>query len=277
MMRRWMMRVVVVGLSLVTVACPLPLSHTATADQASPATASTIGSGLRLTLTLARSISPRNALVQATVEVDNLTDHDVGYVLGTAPRGCLPPADQYPIVRSVGADGTVYPPAMPPGLLAWGCLPGAYGHYRPNETRTYTIPVVLDTNRVRATLQVENADYTGSAPMEAELRVRLTHEAAPAVSIQEKGSNLIATIGAGRTMPSPLYYMDKVSCGAGPQSFLVSYRNAWTAHSGTTLRSGYYSPCAPPDHWYLMVGWLNHPIAIIHYHRSQSHSPPTPP
>lgn len=283
MPRRWMMRVVVAGLSLGAVGCLIPVSRTATADQtrqASRATASTIASGLRLTLTLARSTYPRNALVQATVQVDNLTNAEVHYASGrSGPQGgCPPPAYLYPIVRAVGTDGTVYPPTLPPDLPESGCLPSFAAWYGPHEQQTYTIPIVLVANRVRATMDVYNTQGTGGTTLlEAEVEVKLTHEAAPKVTVRAGKSSLIATVRAGRALHGPLYYMDRVSCGTGPGDFLIRYHDAWTPHNGKPLRSGYYSPCAPPDHWYLMVGWLNHPVAIVRYHRLQSHSPPTPP
>lgn len=90
------------------------------------------------------------------------------------------------------------------------------------------------------------------------VQVQLKAEQPLRVTIHTASDTVFAEVQPLPGVHGPLYYVDSVDCGGG--SYVATLQ--WTSTPGTRIAP----TCSPPKEWHALVGWLNHPVAHVHYH-----------
>lgn len=230
-------------------------------------TTSATAGGLKLTLQVTRLTYPRNALALMTVEMQNVSNHTIGYLsIGVHAPGLTVP--QVEVLDS--SNRIVFPPAMPyyPPLPG----PGPFvATLQPGHAVTQRAYVILRGTRIRASQQFTPNPRSAVSRGLVNLRTRpilvtLTSESTPVASVrQDEGASSIEV-----TRPT----------GVTGKPLLLSYADCGFpnfAFTDWTLSNLHITPgCSPVDSWHLRVAWLNHSVAAVDYEAAQPTLTPMP-
>ncbi|MDQ2742345.1 MAG: hypothetical protein M3Z66_08615 [Chloroflexota bacterium] len=226
---------------------------------------STVSHGVKLTLRVPRRVYPQNALVRVVVTMRNLSQQDV-QILGQG-RYCCFPYTLGAVVRD-RSDQIVYPgdrsePTAGPPLFPVTVAP--------RHSMSQRVFLVLRAGRVQGVVQVQEGSdsFTVQTPMVA---VRLVTERAPRVILHAPvADQLTATIRPPTHMKGYLYYLGSYLCGKAylPAGLPYSEPFDLSLHSKLTADCSYSA--MPVTSWYVLAGWLNHPVVAIDYTRPSSY------
>lgn len=214
---------------------------------------SAISSGLRITLTVGQRSYPRDALIVARVEVQNVSGKAV-VLEATCIKGGQPYAPA--IITVIGSNGSeLFPPALS-GEQSESCPPYAPRTLPSGQRLVHRQVVILRAPTVVAVVML--AQQGGSMrPVSARLVLALTANDAPRLVVRTTPA-LSATVPGGEQ--PPWRYKQWVSCSANGR--LLSYADSgWRQTSG-----GKFVPlCINTLEWQLVVGRLNHSVAELDY------------
>ncbi len=226
---------------------------------------STVSHGVKLTLMVPRRVYPRNALVRVVVTMRNLSQQDV-QILGQGSYCCFP-YTLGAVVRD-RSDQIVYPgdrsePTPGPPLFPLTVAP--------RHSMSQRVFLVLRAGRVQGVVQVQKgSDYfTVQTPV---VTVRLVTERAPQVILHAAvADQLTATIRPPTHMKGYLYYLGSFVCGKSylPAGLPFVEPFELSLHSRLTADCSYAG--MPVSSWYVLAGWLNHPVVAIDYTRPSSY------
>jgi hypothetical protein len=219
----------------------------ATSTRISVSTVST--DGVRLTLSLPRATYPRNALVRATVRIQNVGQHTVltwiGDGCGTNPfievfdrQGHL--VDQAPTITFDRSGGCEHVLGQP---------------FRPGRVTVRHVFAVLREPYLRVVLTI--GKNLNGRDVSAKLAVHLIAGAAPTVTINQSGEPA-AAVHRPPGATGPPYYSGSALCGTAAEPQATSMDLLWSPAS-STLHSG----CLQTREWHGLVGYLNYPVAAI--------------
>jgi hypothetical protein len=217
-------------------------------------TASVVHDGLRLTLKVPRRTYPRNALVQLTLTLTNVTSQSIN--LGAQDNGngfCTTSLPQAEVHNTRG--GLLYPPAVKPLVLP----PCPYYLGRPlapGQSVVNRVYVIL-RGRVLTGIASTRTGQTFFSPFSTPpLTLTLTHELAPTATVTS------SPVGIDVHSPVPvagkLRYTASWIC---PNGTTTTIGQPWTVLPGTHINP----PCPAPTRWNLAAGWLGHPAVVLHY------------
>jgi hypothetical protein len=217
---------------------------------------SSVSDGVRLTLTLPRRVYPRNALVRATLRIQNVGHHTILTRFGdgcaiTNPfievfdgRGRL--MDQGPLIVS-GNPGC-------PTILGQPFLPG--------RTVRQHVFAVLRGRYVRAVLNVGKS--LNGRLITPKLAVRLVHGKAPIVTIKQSKIGPFAQVDRPPGASGPLYFVGSARCGSASNFQGYSSTPLWS-RAAIAEGNRVYSGCYGEQQWRALAGYLNFPVATIDY------------
>lgn len=210
----------------------------------------TVEAGVRLTLSLDGQVYPRNALVRATVSLQNVSRHRI--VLGT---GCVSGSPGVEVYAASGA--VLYPPAVP-DLISPSCGGPDRGRptLEPGQVMRRRLYAILRSPRLAAVAFVGEYNTSIVTP---DLTVRLVGGRPPRVVMSTSGP-VSARIQAIERVGGRLLAAMSYRCKRG---LLYSGGTSWVV-----VRAIHVAPaCSRVSEWYLAVGWLNHSVAVVHYVR----------
>lgn len=228
---------------------------------------SAFAAGIRLTVSIPAGPYPLDALVAVNVTLRNMTRHVVRYWT----RGPMAPGYQDPQGEVLDSSGQVlYPPALP----QWLPLPGPAPFpvpLRPGQSVGGRQFLVLRGPELRATQTIDidgvanGVHYPPASISTRAIALGLISQAPPAVRLSASEQGLRADISPPAGATGPMFYMQYSKCGD------ISTSNQtleWTA-STPVLVPG----CPRPVEWFVVAGWLNHPVARIHFVQSGQELP----
>jgi hypothetical protein len=240
-------------LPLLVVAQLLPTGY-AGARTSSGVAVSTISHGIRLTLVVPRHTYPRNALVQFSVIVQNVSHYTVLTSFGpfcgltTNPsievsngKGQLTP--QLPSV-TYGHPCSGVPTGLP-------LLPG-------QTTRQHLVGVVSGAY-IRSVLHLGH-DLTKAVDT-PRVQIRLTAGTPLTAAIHRSNIGPYATVRRPSRAMGPLYFVESAMCGSSTNFQGLESNLVWSPILFHRIYSGY----AGPQDWHGLAGYINYPVATIHY------------
>ncbi len=230
-----------------------------------PDLVSTVSHGVKLTLVVPRRVYPQNALVRVLVTMRNLSRQDVQilgqgmFCCGQYSLGAVVRDTSGQILHATDRIGTPLGPGLSPLTVA------------PRHSMSERVFLVLRADRVQGVVQVQKgSDYfTVQTPV---VTVRLVTERAPqAILHAPVADQLAATIRPPTHMKGYLYSLGSYRCGksdlpAGLPSSAEPFQ--LSLHSRLTADCSYTG--MPVTSWYVLAGWLNHPVVAIDYTRPPS-------
>jgi len=226
---------------------------------------STVSHGVKLTLMVPRRTYPENALVRVVVTMRNLSRQDV-QILGQGMYCCFP-YTLGAVVRDASGQ-IVYPGDRREQTLGPPLFPLTVASRHSMSQRVF---LVLRAGRVQGVVQVQKgSDYfTIVTPF---VTVRLVAERVPQVILHAPvADQLTATIRPPTHMKGYLYYWGSFGCGKTylPAGLPYSQPFELSLHSKLTADCSYSA--MPVTSWYVLAGWLNHPVVAIDYTRPSSY------
>ena len=227
---------------------------------------STVSHGVKLTLMVPRRVYPRNALVRVVVTLRNLSQQDVQisgqgmFCCGQYSLGAVVRDTSGQILYASDRRETPLGPGLSPLTVA------------PRHSMSQRVFLVLRADRVQGVVQVQKgSDYsTVQTPI---VTVRLVTERGPRVILHAAVADQVtATIRPPTHMKGYLYYLGSYLCGksdlpAGLPSFAEPFQ--LSLHRTLTADCSYAG--TPVSSWYVLAGWLNHPVVAIDYTRPSSY------
>ncbi len=226
---------------------------------------SIVSHGVKLTLVVPRRVYPENALVRVTVTLRNMSRQDV-QILGQGMNCCFP-YTLGAVVRDT-SDQIVYPGDRTEQTLGPPLSPLTVA---PRHSMSQRVFLVLRAGRVQGVGQVQEGSelFTVQTPV---VTVRLVTERAPRVILHAPvADQLMATIRPPTHMKGYLYYLGSYLCGKTylPAGLPYSEPFDLSLHSKLTADCSYSA--MPVTSWYVLAGWLNHPVVAIDYTRPSSY------
>jgi hypothetical protein len=228
--------------------------------------------GLKLTLTVPRRSYPRDALAQVQVTLQNVTNHDVGYLTpGYTSIGYYAP--QAEVLNAAGT--IVFPSAMPYLPALPGPVP-SLAPLHPGGTVSVSEYIVVRGARIRATQRfmpqmTSNLALPPYVLATRPILMRLTSEPAPKLALHGDPTNPVLDVTRPPNVAGPMLRLSYADCGLGSNTLLYSYSEGWFA-SKLHLTLG----CSPVVGWFVRVAWLNHPVAALDYTPPQPSPTPLP-
>ena len=229
--------------------------------------------GIQLTLSLDRTVFPRNALVRVTVRARNISAQAV--TLSSGPDiSVLNSMGQE--VYSAGRDS--HPPIFPSVSTAGRPIaqPKGGGPFfltvRAGQVLTQHVFLVLRGSWLQPRVGVfhqrdPRQPYVGTTEVMTSrpMRVQLTQEVPPQIIITTHSQRTVVTIKPGNVAWQGVpRYMAVQSCGISSTGTL-----RWTPASNYS--NGAYHLrmhcAAAASEWHLAVAWLNHPLGRLDYVR----------
>lgn len=210
---------------------------------------------VRLTLTLPARTYPQNALVLATVRLENISGHPVWYT-DACPGGVLS-------IQVTDAQGGLYYPPAQPGGPQPKCKRAQSVPLAPGDVIQRGIFAVLRAPNIRALAEIGKTpgSYFETAPV----TLQLTAGTPPAVQVHASPA-VSATITPPAGSQGPLYVNAWARCGtgagsaastSGPVSFTPVY-------GSTTITPDVQGPCQALE-WHALAGWVGQPVATVAY------------
>jgi hypothetical protein len=234
--------------------------------------------GVRISLVIPRHTYPRDALVQFTVTLQNVS-HQNRYLQDRQPDWGGPYSPHI-IMRTPG--GTL---AYEEDLATFlsptaGDMAGNY-ILRPGHSLTRHVRFVLEAGQVQAVMRVLGG-YSGfsarpGTPMPDPsqfahhmwrittpfVSLKLTNEPAPSISIHRAGIELIARVRSAVPATGPALFMDSIRCWTGRSTMWSQGHQPWTATRDDLFATTTYSHCPSRQPWHAVVGWPNHRVTFI--------------
>jgi hypothetical protein len=248
-----MIRGALLALSLgVPFLVPDPAHATTTASVST----STVSDGMRLTLTLPRRVYLRNALVRATVRMQNVSHHTILTRIGDGCSSTNPSIEVFDGLGHLINQG----PLIEFGNL--GC-PAIFGQpFLPGHTVRHHVFAVLRGRYARAVLNVgKNLNGQIITP---KLSVRLVHGEAPIVTIKQSNVGPFAQVDRPHGASGPLYFVGSARCGSASNFKGYSTTPLWSRAAIAEVNR-VYSGCYGAQEWHALAGYLNFPVATIDY------------
>jgi hypothetical protein len=243
------------GLLALVLVVPFLLPDAAHASADSPLTVSTASAdGVRLTSTLPRSVYPRNALVRATVGIQNVGTRTIFTRIGD---GCN---STNPLIEVFDRQGRLM--SQVPSIAfdrAGGCRHVSGQPFRPGKVVVRHLFAVLRGRYLRTALTIGKNLH--GQDVGAKLAVHLIAGVATRVTIDQAGEPFV-TVQRPPGATGPLYYSGSALCGtaADPQTTRVNL--LWSPVSNR-LHSG----CLHTREWHGLAGYLNYPVGEINWTR----------
>lgn len=240
---------------------PVAHAHICAPDAACPYIHATAGlvnatqnDAVRLTLTLPHKSYPQNALVQATVSLQNVSAHPVWFT-NSCPLGVLS------LRVTDGQGGQYFPPALPNAPKAH-CKKTQPAPLAPGDSITRAIFAVLRAPYIQALAEVGKTPgtYFETPP----LPVQLTPSTPPVVSLFT--SPLEAFLTPPSTHPGPLYVNSWTSCTTptGTALSLMAPDTFKPIYGTDAIGPQVSGPCTSLE-WHAIAGWIGYPAVVIHY------------
>jgi len=222
-------------------------AHATTSTRISVSTVS--ADDVRLTLTLPRSAYPRNALVRATVHIQNVGTRTVFTRIGD---GCT---STNPVIEVFDRQGRVMDRGPSIAFGNPGCKHVSGQPFRPGQVVTQHVFAVLRGRYLRAVLSIGKSLH--GRDVGAKLAVRLIAGAAPSVTIGQTGEPFV-TVRQPPGATGPLYYSGSALCGTATDPQTTQSNLIWSPVSST-----FHSGCLRTREWHGLAGYLNYPIVSI--------------
>lgn len=238
--------------ALVTLGLAINLPIPVRAYPQPDAPVSMVTHGLKITLDLSRRAYPRNALVQVTLSIRNISRHAVSVMSGLN-------SPQVAVFTASGQE--VDDPINPLGVLTLisprGPGPQSF-RLLPHRVWTVHDYVVLHGNTLVARVILGDASTAGQevSITRPRLSLRLTSEPSPQVVLST------APLRARLIPPSP--ESTPVLSFSQEQCDSVSTGNGWVTGDQGNIPPGSQGACTTYI-WHAIAGWLNHPVATITY------------
>jgi hypothetical protein len=256
----------------------LLVSPAAQAQTRGPLTVVGVSHGVSISLVIPRRSYPRDALVQFTVTIRNVSRRtlflqdwppDWGgsfspHILMRTRRGKLVYEEQL---------STFLAPT--PGTLAPNYV------LRPRQALTRRVRFVLQAGQVQAIARVADG-YTaysappGAPPPQPSLFARqlwrvttpftwltLTKEPPPAVSVSRSRTRIYARVHAASPLSGDPLYMDSINCWTGKGTMWTNQDIPWKVAHGDAFSTPIYPHCPSRQPWKAVVGWPNHRVAFV--------------
>lgn len=222
--------------------------------------------GVRLSMSLPRRPVPRRALLRITIQARNVSSHPVPV------EDCLRPYGN-PYVQTIDSKGQ-----MAQQQHFWfiggpvcGDWTGNERSLPPGATITRSDLTVLWTARLRPVLLLpgRNGQFVG-----ASATLRTVAGKAPSVHLHTGSTPTISLSATEPGERAPVLYREIVDCNPGGVSMEPVGLSATNWRASSPDGSGTYRfrpvcPSVPPKlrlkHWYLIAGWVNHPIVSVTY------------
>jgi hypothetical protein len=231
-------------------------SSAARANASSVATAlrvDTVTHGVKLSLSVPRQTYPKNALVTATLSLQNVSRHTV-----------LVSVNNYPdVVVLDSAHGEVYSgrhPLLDRALFdLHGPGPRSPMKLRPHRVLVAAYFVVLRGPLLQAQAVVgsQGKEHVIHGPT---LPLTLADEAPPTLTVMETPT-IHAIIAPPPGVSAPPYFVEQTRCADND----IMTGRGWQAAPRDDLTPEFASDCVKPGAWVAVVGWLNHPVVTISY------------
>jgi hypothetical protein len=218
---------------------------------------STIVDGVRLTLSLPKHVYPRNALVRATVRIENVGQHAILTRVGDSCTNTNPFIDVFDRQGRLLDQGPTIA-----FLQAGGCRHVLGQPFRPGQVVARHVFAVLRGRYLRAVLSVGKNLKTQDVT--TRLAVHLVAGAAPAVTI-DQSVEPVAVVQRPPGATGPLYYSGSALCGTAADPQTTSMDLLWSPVS-----QRFHSGCLQTRQWHGLVGYLSYPVASIDYTASTS-------
>jgi hypothetical protein len=206
--------------------------------------------GVRLTLMLPRSVYLRNALVRATVRIQNVGQHTVFTRIGD---GCT---STNPFIEVFDLQGRIIDQG--PSVTfdrAGGCKHVLGQPFTPGQVAVRHIFAVLRGRYLRAVLTIGKNLH--GQDVSAKLAVRLIAGEAPVVTIDQTGEPFV-TVRRPAGATGPLHYSGSALCGTATDPQTTQVDLLWSPVSST-----FHSGCLQTREWHGLVGYLNYPVVSI--------------
>lgn len=212
-----------------------------------------VAHGLRFEIGVARRTYPRDALVQVTASVRNISARSI-LLRKTCGYGYL-------WVEVVDRRGQIlYPPAIPAAPPPTCSGPTATAVLRPGGTMQRSLVVLLRGARLRVVGSLASGRTSGAA-----VTLRLVRGTPPTVTAPTTGPYQ-ATITPAGPVRGPLYVATFTNCYRGISNVLTvlpTDRTEWNRIAGRVVTP---APCASDVYgtvsWQLVAGWIGRPAVI---------------
>lgn len=244
-----MLRAVLICLAVLAVPSASPVA-------AQPARqVSVVRYGVKLTMTVPRTVYPQNALALVHVTLQNVS-HRTIWEAPSVVGFCSSRDILVDVLDNRGQEVSPLPPFPGPYPSCPAPLPYPL---HPGQIRRHTVAVALLAAHLQATSNVNTLkgtrNYSGAELSTPVLTVHLRPSVAPAVTVDTAGST--ATITKPRGATGPLRYQEWSDCGprvAQPVLF-------WATVKGNRVGAD----CSRPRSWHLVAGWAGYRVAVLNY------------
>ncbi len=214
----------------------------------------TVTHGVKLSLIVPRRTYPRNALIQVTVRLQNVSRRTV-----LVSSGINGPT----VVVLDSAKQVVYSPESPfmddtfMSILGGGPRPPI--KLAPHKSWTPTFFVILrgPVLQAQALLGARGKELEVDG---APVPITLTDAAAPAVLVSD-APTIHATVTPPPGALGPPIVMEETHCSGNG----ISSEDGWDGASSDDLTPDFAPDCVSPRTWIAYAGWLGYPIATVSY------------
>jgi hypothetical protein len=242
----------VIRRSLLALALVVPFlepraAHATTSTRISVSTVS--ADGLRLTLMLPQRMFPRNALVRATVRIQNAGQRTVFTRIGD---GCT---STNPFVEVFDRHGQLMDQGPSIAFGNPGCKHVLAQSFSPGRVVVRHVFAVLHGPYLRAVLTVGKSLH--GEDVGAKLAARLIAGAAPRVTVGQTAEPFV-TVRRPLGANGPLYYSGSALCGTATDPQTTQSNLIWSPVS-----SRFHSGCLQTREWHGLAGYLNYPVVSI--------------
>jgi hypothetical protein len=215
---------------------------------------SAMSHGVRVVLVVPKSVYPKNALVQVTVTVHNMTGRAV-----TLGARCSDGGPQVDVTSPSGRK--IYPPSLLPApLIVGGCFHRAAQRIAPHRSLVVRHYVVLYGPGIRASVRLVSGIVVETRPA----TVSLTHGQVPTVMLSTRGG-LHAIVQHPPNAQGPLLFRGWWSCLQHGMRF-SHIDPTWTSTKGNIAWPMLHGDnCTRITVWHTYAGYVNTPVAIIAY------------
>ncbi len=267
-------------LCMVQLLAPFATWQRVDAQSSTPITVSAVSHGVRIALLIPRHVYPRDALVQFTVTLQNISRRD-RYLQDWPPDW----GGRYsPHVRMRTAGGRlVYEEELSSFVAPTPGSSGGNYILRPGATLTRHIRFVLEAGQVQAVEKVFDG-YTSfssrpGTPTPARstwathqwqvatpfVRLSLTGEPAPVIAVSHIGGRVHLVARSPVAVSGSPLFMDSIRCWTSHSTMWTSQHVPWTTARGNRFSSSVDRHCPSPQPWHAVIGWPDHRVAFISY------------
>ncbi len=205
--------------------------------------------GVQLTLRLPRGNYPRNALVRATVRIENVGHHTIFTRVGD---GCT---STNPFIEVFDRRGRLLDQGPSIAFDNPGCKHVLGQPFRPGKIVVRHVFAVLRGIYLRAVLTIGKNLH--GRDISTKLELHLGAGEAPNVTIDQTGEPAV-TVQRPLGATGPLYYSGSALCGTATDPQPTQVDLLWPPVSNR-----FHSGCLQTREWHGLVGYLNYPVVPI--------------